>query len=109
LSEATGRRIRVCDVGDVPVGTARRFKVDGFDICLVNCDDGFHAVTDRCSHEDYSLSEGEVYASECEIECWKHGSLFSLVTGEPLTLPATLPIDVYPVVVDGDEVAVVLP
>ena len=44
-----------------------------------------------------------------EIECWKHGSLFSLVSGEPLTLPATRPVEVYEVVVGADDVSVVLP
>ena len=40
-----------------------------------------------------------------ELECWKHGSAFSLETGEPQTLPATQPVPVYDVsVVDGDVV-----
>ncbi len=71
--------------------------------------DEFYAVGDRCSHEDYSLSDGEVWCEEREIECWKHGSTFSLRTGEPQTLPATKPVPVYEVVVEGDDVKVVLP
>ena len=62
-----------------------------------------------CSHADYSLSEGDVWEDECEIECPKHGSTFSLLTGEPQTLPATQPVPVYDVQVDGDDVKVVLP
>lgn len=94
---------------ELDLGAARRFEVDGVEICLVHCEDGFHAVSDTCSHEDYSLCEGEVDASACEIECWKHGSLFSLLTGEPLTLPATQPVPVYEVVVEDGSVSVVLP
>ena len=45
--------------------------------------DDFYAVDDECSHEDYSLSEGEVWAEECEIECPRHGSTFDLRTGRP--------------------------
>jgi 3-phenylpropionate/trans-cinnamate dioxygenase ferredoxin component len=102
--------VRACSVGDVEIGKTLKFETEGVDaICIVHCDDGFRAVADRCSHEDYSLSEGDVDAAQCEIECWKHGSLFSLTTGEPLTLPATLAIDVYPVEVDGEDVFVVLP
>ena len=71
--------------------------------------DEFHAVDDECSHEDYSLAEGEVWADECEIECPRHGSTFDLLTGEPCSLPATQPITVYKVVVDGDSVSVDLP
>ncbi|MGP8163109.1 MAG: non-heme iron oxygenase ferredoxin subunit [Acidimicrobiales bacterium] len=107
---SVGRKlVRLCAVGDVPPGAARRFEVGGVDICVVHCDDGFHAVSDTCSHEDYSLAEGEVDATRGEIECWKHGSLFSLSTGEPLTLPATRPVSVYEVVVAADDVSVALP
>ncbi len=72
----------------------------------IRVDDAFYALGDRCSHADYSLSEGEVYAEDLEIECWKHGSTFSLETGEPLCLPATQPVPVYEVEVEGDDVMV---
>ena len=54
--------------------------------------DDFYAIGDTCSHADFSLSEGDVWDDEREIECPKHGSTFSLVTGEPQTLPATQPV-----------------
>jgi 3-phenylpropionate/trans-cinnamate dioxygenase ferredoxin subunit len=76
---------------------------------LVRVHDDFYALGDRCSHEDYSLSEGEVLEDECEIECWKHGSTFDLHTGEPCSLPATKPVPVYRVRLDGDDVIVELP
>ena len=60
----------------------------------------FYAIGDTCTHADISLSEGEVDADECTIECWKHGSAFSLSTGEPESLPATRPVPVYPVTVE---------
>jgi len=105
----SGSRVRLCGVEDMKQGEARRFEVDGTPIALVRCDDSFRAVADTCSHENYSLSDGEVFPDECEIECWKHGSTFSLLTGEPQTLPATKPVAVYEVVEDGDSVYVVLP
>lgn len=108
-TESAPRRLPVCSVDDVEVGGALKFEMGGGAICIVHCDDGFHAVADRCSHEDYSLSEGDIDAAQCEIECWKHGSLFSLTTGEPLTLPATLPIEVYAVEIEENTVFVVLP
>ena len=75
-------------------------------LCVVRIRDDWHVVGDECSHEDYSLSEGDVWEDECEIECPKHGSTFSLATGEPQTLPATQPVPVYAVRVDGDDVLV---
>lgn len=98
--------VRVCGVDDVASGSARRFDVDGHRVCVVRIDDDWYAIGDVCSHGEYSLSEGEVWEDECEIECPKHGSTFSLATGEPQTLPATRPVPVYAVRVDGDDVIV---
>ena len=89
-------------------GTARRFEVGKHRICLVRVADDFYAIGDRCSHADFSLAEGEVYPEEREIECWKHGSTFSLIDGKPQSLPATKPVPTYEVRVDGDDVMVVI-
>jgi 3-phenylpropionate/trans-cinnamate dioxygenase ferredoxin subunit len=104
-----GTVVRVCSRDEVAPGTARRFDVDGQCIALVRLGDDFYAIADRCSHADYSLSEGDVWEDEREIECPKHGSTFSLITGEPQTLPATQPVPVYVTQVEGDDVSVVLP
>jgi 3-phenylpropionate/trans-cinnamate dioxygenase ferredoxin component len=102
-------RIRLCPAGDVEVGKPQRFDVEGHRVCVVRIDDDFYAIGDRCSHEDYSLAEGEVFEHELEIECWKHGSTFSLTTGEPQSLPATKPVPVYGIERDGDDLILVTP
>jgi 3-phenylpropionate/trans-cinnamate dioxygenase ferredoxin subunit len=104
-----GTLVRLCGRDDLEPGTARRFDVDAHRIALVRIGDDFYAIGDRCSHADYSLSEGDVWADELELECPKHGSTFSLTTGEPQTFPATRPVPVYEIQVDGDDVSVVLP
>ena len=98
--------VRVCATTDVAPGTATRVDVDGLRLCVVNLDGEFRVIADRCSHADYSLSEGDVWVDEREIECPKHGSTFSLDSGEPLSLPATQPVPVYDTRVDGDDVIV---
>jgi 3-phenylpropionate/trans-cinnamate dioxygenase ferredoxin subunit len=75
-------------------------------VCLVRIGDDFYAVGDRCSHADYSLSEGDVDVEDCSIECWKHGSAFSLRDGSPQSLPATQPVPVYHVHREGDDIVV---
>ena len=102
------RRARLCRTDELKPGTARRFDADGHRIAVVRIGDQFYALGDRCSHADYSLSEGDVWEDELEIECPKHGSTFSLETGKPQTLPATKPVPVYRVWVQGDELFVEL-
>jgi 3-phenylpropionate/trans-cinnamate dioxygenase ferredoxin subunit len=107
VSAAT-RRHAVCRLDELTDGAARRFDVAGRAVAVVRIGDRAYAIGDTCSHADVSLSEGEVDAAACEIECVKHGSAFSLATGEPQTLPATRPVPVYDVaVVDGDVVITV--
>lgn len=101
--------VRLCRTTDIGSGEARRFEVDGHRIAVVRIGDDYYAIGDRCSHADFSLSDGEVMAEDKEIECWKHGSTFSLVDGEPQSLPATKPVPVYKVSVNGDDVTVDLP
>lgn len=104
----TTRQVRLCRVEDLSSGQARRCDVEGHRIALVRIDDTFYAIGDVCSHADVSLSEGEVLRTDRELECWKHGSTFSLLTGEPSCLPAVGAVPVYRVVVVDDDVVVEL-
>lgn len=92
--------------GSVPDGQAVRIPGGPCGICVVRAGDRFFAVEDRCSHAEVLLSEGMVDLEDCTIECWKHGSAFSLLDGQPQSLPATMPIEVYGVRIDGDELVV---
>jgi len=102
----TTTTVRVCSTNDLASGSAKRVEVDGRSIAIVRIEDDFYAIGDRCTHADISLSEGEVLCDEREIECWKHGSTFSLIDGEPQSLPATRAVPVYAVTVEGDDVLV---
>ena len=98
----------VCALGDIESGSARKFAVDGVDVAVVRIDDDVYALSDICSHANVSLSDGEVWCDERELECPKHSSTFSLVTGEPQTLPAPQPVAVYAAsVVDGKVIVTI--
>jgi 3-phenylpropionate/trans-cinnamate dioxygenase ferredoxin subunit len=104
-----GAEVRVCSVADVDDAAARRFDVDGHRLCVVRIGSDWYVIGDRCSHQEASLAEGEVWPDEIGIECPKHSSTFDLRTGEPRSLPATKPVPAYQVRVDGDDVLVTLP
>ncbi len=81
----------------------------GLELCVVRVGEAVHVIGDVCTHQEVSLSEGEVDLDTCHVECWKHGSSFSLLTGQPDALPATRPVAVYPVRLEAGEVLVTLP
>ena len=97
---------RICSVGDVPPGEARAFALGNLDIAVVRIGDDWYAIGDVCTHQKISLAEGEIHPDTLEIECWKHGSCFSLVDGQPHALPATKPVPTYTVKIEGDDVFV---
>lgn len=95
----------VCTFDELEPGTARKVDVGGVPVAVVRIGDDVYAIGDTCSHQNVSLSEGEVWCEERELECPKHSSAFSLETGEPTTLPATQPVPVFhAAVVDGQVV-----
>lgn len=100
---------RLFPLDELKPGEARRVDTAGLRIAVVRIGDDVYAIGDRCSHADYSLSEGEVDEDTRHIECWKHGSSFSLETGQPDTLPATQPVPVYDVRVEDGDVVLELP
>ncbi len=92
----------VCAFDDLPDGSATRFVIGDVPVAVVRVGDDVYAIGDTCTHANVSLSSGEVWCDELELECPKHASAFSLTTGVPTTLPATQPVDVYGAsVVDG--------
>jgi 3-phenylpropionate/trans-cinnamate dioxygenase ferredoxin subunit len=92
----------ICPVDELPSGAKRLVELEDLEIGVFNCHGALYAIEDRCSHDDGELVEGELDADECTIECPRHGSRFDLRTGNPVNLPAYVPIDTFPVTVaDG--------
>jgi 3-phenylpropionate/trans-cinnamate dioxygenase ferredoxin component len=94
----------VCALSELIEGEPRKAVVDGVTMAVVLTEGEVFAINDTCSHGQVSLAEGEV--DGCALECWLHGSQFDLRTGRPLSLPATDPVPVYPVKVEGGTVFV---
>jgi 3-phenylpropionate/trans-cinnamate dioxygenase ferredoxin subunit len=71
----------MCDIGvldDYVSGGAHQVRVGGRVLVVVRIENDVYVLDDRCSHEDFSLAEGEVNVETCEIECARHGAMFRL-------------------------------
>ncbi len=93
-----------CALAELDEDTPLSVEVGDELVALVSTEGEVFAIRDECSHGMVMLSLGEV--DGCTLECFAHGSRFDLRTGEPLELPATRPVPVYPVKIEGDEVFV---
>ncbi len=89
---------------------ATRVVIDGVPVAVVRIGGEVFAIGDICTHAKVSLSDGEVWCEERELECPKHGSPFSLTTGVPSSPPATRPVPVFDArVIDGKVMVTTLP
>ncbi|WP_236631321.1 non-heme iron oxygenase ferredoxin subunit, partial [Chloroflexus sp. MS-G] len=105
--EYTMQLIEVCSLDDVPVGSGRAFTVGDRRIAIFRVSEtDIYALDDLCSHDEASLSEGELDSESLCVECPMHGSLFDLRTGQPKTLPAFAPVATYRTVVRDERVFV---
>ncbi len=98
--------VRACAVSDLKEGAAISVVLGGDEIAIVKTEGEVFAIRDWCSHAAVPLSEGDV--DGYTIECWLHGSCFDLRSGRPTAMPATVPVPVYPVKIEGDDVLVAI-
>lgn len=92
---------------DLPLDQGHRIVIGGRAVAVFRAEDGVHAIADRCSHAEASLSEGELF--DDEVECPRHGAVFDVTTGRALTLPATKPVAVFATEIRDGNVFVEIP
>lgn len=102
------KALEVAKVEDLEEGIPMSVQTEVGSVVLVNVSGQIYALEDSCSHEHIKLSEGEVDIDDLTIECYKHGSVFDLKNGNPLSLPATKPVKTFPVKVENDKVFLLL-
>jgi nitrite reductase/ring-hydroxylating ferredoxin subunit len=96
--------VRAAAATDVPEGEGLRVEIDEEPVALWNIEGTFYATCDTCSHEEASLTEGDLWGAV--IDCPMHGAQFDVRTGKVLSLPAVFPIATYPVKVEDGDVYV---
>ena len=96
--------LTVCASSELPPGERKVVEWNDLEILVINVDGQIYAIEDRCSHDDGELGDGELHSDRCAIECPRHGALFDLKSGKPLTLPAYQAVETFPVQIDGDTI-----
>lgn len=92
--------VRVAAVEACPPGSLLGVAAGKERIVLANVEGDIYALMDRCSHQDFPLSDGELNGDR--LECVYHGATFDVCTGRAMRLPAIRPVKTYPVEVrDG--------
>jgi len=96
--------VEVTSIESLPPNRVKAFLIQGQKIALFHLEEGVYAIADTCSHDEASLSEGEI--DGIEIECPRHGARFDITTGRNLTLPAVVPVKKYEVRIEAGRIFV---
>ena len=100
MADSSDHFVTVASVEDLKPGEMTYVEVADEPVCLINLDGQFYAISDICTHEEASLSDGEIVGDE--IECPLHGGAFEIRTGAPAAFPVVVPVETFRVrVVDG--------
>ena len=102
-----GNMIKVAEVSDIPVGGVKKVSLEDVDIAIFNIGGELYAIGDTCTHEQASLSEGDLDGDN--ISCARHGATFNIKTGEVVALPAVMPVPIYRVKVEGKDILLEVP
>jgi 3-phenylpropionate/trans-cinnamate dioxygenase ferredoxin subunit len=94
--------IKVATLEECPPGSLRPAMAGSDPVVLANVDGTVYAVRDRCSHEEFPLSDGELEGSI--LVCSYHGARFDVASGAPRGLPAVKPVKSYPVEIREDGI-----
>ena len=98
---------KVAGRGDIKAGTLMLVEAQGEPIVLTELGGQVIAFSNVCSHEacDF-VFEGQGSLEEDEITCDCHGSRFNVRDGSVQNPPATTPITIYAVRLEGNDVLV---
>ena len=100
--------VTVARTADVPDGELAAAPLDGLELVLASVGGEYRALAGECTHAGCALAyDGELEGGNLTCQC--HGSVFDLSTGEAIGPPATEPLAVYRVRVEGEEIQVERP
>ncbi len=95
---------KIAKTGDLAPGEVGVYEVEGHRVALCNVDGEFYAIEDVCTHDGGSLDQGDLEGDE--IECPRHGARFNVRTGEATLMPAVMPVQTFPIKIEGNQVFV---
>jgi 3-phenylpropionate/trans-cinnamate dioxygenase ferredoxin subunit len=96
----------VASVGELGEGAVvQRVRSTGDAVCLVRHNGQISALSDICTHQHFSMSLGDLLA-DGTLQCAWHGTRYDCRTGEVKQVPATSPLPVFQVRLEGDKILV---
>jgi 3-phenylpropionate/trans-cinnamate dioxygenase ferredoxin component len=91
---------------ELRTGEMKEFDDRGEPVVVARTEAGLFAFEGYCTHEECPLAEGLL--TDREVECYCHGAVFDMRTGEALVGPAVASLITFPVREQDGEIQVEL-
>jgi len=96
----------LASLGELSEGTVlQRVRSTGDAICLVRHNGQISALSDICTHQHFSMSQGDLLP-DGTLQCAWHGARYDCSTGQVKQVPAPAPLPVFQVRLEGESVLV---
>ena len=96
----------IASVSELAEGTVlQRVRATGDAVCLVRHNGEISALSDICTHQHFSMSQGDLL-QDGTLQCAWHGARYDCRTGEVRQVPAISPLPVFQVRLAGDTILV---
>jgi len=99
-----GQWVKACNLDQVKKDQLLSFSSNDKKILLANQNGKIYATDLICTHAEADLSTG--FLSNDGIRCPLHLSVFNLENGVPQNLPAEIPLKIYNVKIEHNEIYV---
>ena len=100
---ATTSPVAVAKTSDIPIGSGKKFDVEGVPILITQPRAGeFRGFSAVCTHAGFVMTN----MANSEIKCDNHGAVYSADDGSVLSGPAALALGKVTVTIEGDDVLV---
>lgn len=98
--------ISIAKINEIPLGGHKAITINGTPVVLFNLEGEYYAIENRCTHQDFPLSEGCIIDNE--ITCPLHGAKFNIKTGEVTAPPAFMDVQTFAVRIEQENIQVEL-
>lgn len=100
---ATNGPVAVAKTTDIPVGSGKKFDVEGTPVLITQPRAGeFRGFSAVCTHAGFVMNN----VANSEIKCDNHGAVYSAEDGSVLSGPAPRALGKVTVTVEGDDLLV---
>ena len=77
--------VKIAGTTEIPVGKMKAVKLEGKEILIINVNDNYYAIGNRCTHAGGDLSQGVLEGNV--VTCPKHHAKFDVTSGKLVSKP----------------------